>query len=84
MRWTGALTLVVCCLPMLLAGIPCPPKVVGPCEAEERYFSEQLVDHFSWKEPRRWSQRYLISDSHFDKANGPIFLYGILRSSCCQ
>ena len=62
---------------------PCPEKVQGSCEAQEKYFQTQVVDHFSWKSPQTWSQRNFISETYFDKANGPIFLYGECQITEC-
>lgn len=67
-------------------GLPCPPQVRQSCAAKEEYFEEQLKDHFTWKTPQTWRQRYLISDSFFNHTHGPIFFYGkaIRGSNGCR
>ena len=46
--------------------LPCPPQVLGECQAKEQYFQDQIVDHFKWNGTQRWSQRFFISASFFD------------------
>ncbi|KAK9796283.1 hypothetical protein WJX73_004046 [Symbiochloris irregularis] len=62
--------------------LPCPPQISSSktlsgaeCSAREEWFEGQLVDHLTWNNTRTWRQRYLISDSWFDKKQGPIFFY---------
>lgn len=76
-RIIAAAIFVACCKMLHTnAALACPPQAQGRCEAREEYFQGQSVNHFGWKHPRTWSQRYLISDSYFQGATGPVFLYG--------
>ena len=35
----------------------------------------QTLDHFSFTTTERFQQKYLVNDSYWDKAGGPIFFY---------
>lgn len=66
MCWRAVLR-SACCLLLVLQG----------CHAYKynTYFFRQRVDHFSFANQDTFIQRYLISDEHWDKNNGPIFFY---------
>ena len=57
---------IVFCLCAFLAesGVPSDPK----------YFDDQLVDHISTDDDRRWTHRYYASDEYFQGAGSPIFV----------
>lgn len=83
MRRLLLLLAAICCTTLRAepAGkkLPCPPQISSSgaeCSAREEWFEDQLVDHLTWNNTRIWRQRYLISDTWFDKEQGPIFFYG--------
>ena len=41
---------------------------------EVKWFNQSL-DHFSFTTNKRFQQKYLVNDSYWDKAGGPIFFY---------
>lgn len=55
-------------------GLRSPPLPCGTKLADDLWFKEQKLDHFSDDDKRTWQQRYFINDTLWDRTSGPVFL----------
>jgi len=49
--------------------------VEGDGLGEEKWFNEQIVDHFNYQDNKTWKQRYFVISDLFNPSSGPVFLF---------